>query len=300
MSLHSKRFLLYFITTLFLSTSVSSIVYAEEMIIVESVQTPAWLQVEGKRKALSPGQILKADHQVITGQTGKTILKLPEGSQIKLGNNATFNINSASNNNQSNSQIFNAAFRILKGAFRFTTSAFAPKSRRDIKISTTTATIGIRGTDLWGRVKETEDLVALLEGKISIERTNEDPIIMTEALSVYTASVNQPANPLSNVDIDTVNQLALETEHDLGNGIIVENGPYTVFVGSSKELNRAQALQQQYQDTGFPAEVIENNIDGIKWYRIGISGFKTYGDADYFSQLAADQFNAINPWINKN
>lgn len=299
-SFNLNRFLIYFLSVLFFHPIFLPKTNAEDSVTVEYVQAPAWVKDNNSLKALYPGQTLKQEQQVITGNSGKTVLKLSEGSAIKLGENSTFVINSI-HDSQSNSDVFNAAFKVLKGAFRFTTRVFSPNAyKRNIKIATTTATIGIRGTDLWGRVKAQEDLVALLEGEISINRVNEDAILMTEPLSVYTAKINEAANPLSTVDMNTVNQLALETELDSGKGIITQDGPYTVFVASSNKLEASERLKAQYISKGFPATITEIDINDTAWYRVGVSGYKTYADAVYFSDLSKTEFNSVNPWINKN
>lgn len=298
-SFNLSRFSYYLVACIFFYASNLSHVEAEDSVFVEYVQSPAWLKDGNDLSALYPGQRLLPNHQVITGKSGKTILKLSEGSAIKLGENSTFIVNSLQASQNSNS-VFTGAFKILKGAFRFTTGIFSPiTSKRNVKITTTTATIGIRGTDLWGRVKEQDDLVALLEGKISIERVNEDPILMTEPLSVYTAKTNQAANPLSTVDMNTVSQLALETELDKGLGVITPDGPYTVFVSSSKKIEHAEILKTEYVNKGYPATIAETNINNTTWYRVGVNGFKSYADATYFSELSKTEFNSTSPWINK-
>jgi hypothetical protein len=52
---------------------------------------------------------------------------------------------------------------VIAGAFRFTTSSQARK--RDIAIKVKNVSIGIRGTDLWGKSTDERDLVCLIEGK---------------------------------------------------------------------------------------------------------------------------------------
>ena len=130
---------------------------------VEAVQMPAWLDRAGLTVPVSPGVALQAGDTLRTGTGARLLLKLEEGSLVKLGENARFVIEKA----QPKGGVFEAAFNVVNGAFRFTTQTLAKSTRRDVKIRVgQNATIGIRGTDLWGRGRDDKDIVCLIEGKI--------------------------------------------------------------------------------------------------------------------------------------
>jgi hypothetical protein len=58
---------------------------------------------------------------------------------------------------QGENGLFTAALDVSKGAFRLTTDIFQKFQRqRAINVRTGTVTIGIRGTDVWGRSNERE------------------------------------------------------------------------------------------------------------------------------------------------
>ena len=80
---------------------------------------------------------------------------------------------------------------MARGAFRFTTSVLG--RQREIRARVGTATIGIRGTDVWGKHEDSRDFVVLLEGQIEIERDGRS-VAMSEPLSLFMAPAGQPVN----------------------------------------------------------------------------------------------------------
>jgi hypothetical protein len=56
--------------------------------VVEAVQMPAWVERGGGRMPLAPGMALQSDDDLRTGADARLLLKLAEGSAVKLGENA--------------------------------------------------------------------------------------------------------------------------------------------------------------------------------------------------------------------
>ena len=97
--------------------------------VVEGVQMPAWVEHDGIRTPLAPGMALVAGDRVSTGAESRLLVRLAEGSRVKLGANATLAITELKPNRGG---IFRAALHVLEGAFRFTTEALAKARRRDV------------------------------------------------------------------------------------------------------------------------------------------------------------------------
>jgi hypothetical protein len=127
---------------------------------------PGW-SATGARQPLAPGMELRSGDLVRTGTGARAYLMLAEGSRVKLGESARFNLHSSSLQPEKS---FHGALDILAGAFRFTTGKLKKAVPRELAIRVGTATIGIRGTDIWGKTDQEGDLVALIEGRIEISR----------------------------------------------------------------------------------------------------------------------------------
>src|SRR5687768_2531373 len=60
-----------------------------QTLVVESVVSPAWVERGGTREPLQPGAVLRAKDKVHTGASARLLLRLAEGSAVKLGEHAT-------------------------------------------------------------------------------------------------------------------------------------------------------------------------------------------------------------------
>jgi len=130
---------------------------------IESLQLPAWLDRGGLTVPASPGIELYSGDTLRTGRGARLLIGLSEGSVVRLGENATFEVAKV----ERRGNVFLAALNVVEGAFRFTTRAAGKLQQRDVTIKVArNATIGIRGTDLWGRGRDDKDIVCLIEGKI--------------------------------------------------------------------------------------------------------------------------------------
>ncbi|MGH8706319.1 MAG: FecR domain-containing protein, partial [Burkholderiales bacterium] len=116
--------------------------------VVEGIQMPAWVERDGMRIPLTVAMELKPGDRLLTGGDSRVLIRLAEGSIVKLGENGMLLLAELDPRRDG---VFQAVMRVAEGAFRFTTEALAKQRRRDVRISVATVTAGIRGTDLWGR-----------------------------------------------------------------------------------------------------------------------------------------------------
>jgi hypothetical protein len=66
---------------------------AADTLTVEAVVSPAWLEhAGGAREPLVPGANLRDGDRVLTGSGARALLRMAEGSAIKLGENAHFDV----------------------------------------------------------------------------------------------------------------------------------------------------------------------------------------------------------------
>ena len=144
------------------------------------MQYPAWLERDGRSVPLTPGTALQANDPLRTGNNARVQIKLGEGSTVKLGEKAKFQIERIEARG-----IFKATLNVLTGAFRFTTDALKKKIERDVSIKAKNVTAGVRGTDLWGKSTDDRDLICLLEGKISVGAEGHPTVTLDNPLDFY-------------------------------------------------------------------------------------------------------------------
>ncbi|MBP6501570.1 MAG: FecR domain-containing protein [Rhodoferax sp.] len=89
------------------------------------------------------GQQISSGDQVITGRSGQTQLRFSDGGLVSLAPNSQFNIDRYADDNQPEDGFFAS---LLRGGMRAITGLVGKRNHDNYRISTSTATIGIRGS----------------------------------------------------------------------------------------------------------------------------------------------------------
>ncbi|MCG8324034.1 MAG: FecR domain-containing protein [Thiotrichales bacterium] len=273
-----------------------SIAFAVPAAIVEGMQMPVFIEHVSQLRPLEPGMELQTGDRLLTGDGARVLLRLADGSLVKLGENAEFNVDSIAVP-EKREETFKAAFMVIKGAFRFTTGLISRYKNRDVTTQIRTLTVGIRGTDVWGKSEPDRDFVVLLEGQITIQRNNEPQQSMTEAMSLFMAPRGEPALPVTPVDPDDLAIWAQETELQENQGVMREDGQWVLNLASYHRIEIAEGMQATLIDRGFPAGIIQVNLDGRDWHRLVIRGFSTVSDGRTMGQQLSEQFGFTSPWV---
>lgn len=260
---------------------------------ISALQSPVWLQRDGAIRALKAGDEVIAGDKIRTGVDARVLIRLAEGSDVKLGGNTRWTLDTQSTSTSDG--VFNALMSVAKGAFRFTTTALSKSRKRNISARLNTATIGIRGTDVWGQVDETRTFVVLIEGKIEIER-NGQTTAMSNPLSLYSAPNNAPVEPLSTVDLNALATYAQQTELQTHQGVQSVDGTWRVNVSSYRNRENAQQLKNQLDNDGYPVFLQDVTLNNQNYTRVVMSGFRSRNDAQ-FMQLALSAAYGLTPWI---
>jgi hypothetical protein len=231
-------------------------------VVVEAVQSPAWLERGGYAVPLTPGTALQPRDRLRTGDKARVQLKLAEGSAVKLGENAQFVVERVET-----SGVFRATLQVLAGAFRFTTRKLLARER-DVAIKVGLVTAGIRGTDLWGKSSEARDLVCLLEGRIAVESEGHPVVALEQPLDFYQRP-RGGAPAVSKVNATQVEEWARETELAPDGPTARPGGRWRVSAAKYQTRDRALATRRELRARGYPAEV-DGPHNGI--YSVNVSG----------------------------
>jgi hypothetical protein len=218
-------------------------------VVVEAVQYPAWLERGGNAVPLTPGVTLLADDRLRTGGNARVLLKMSEGSAVKLGENAQFVIERAEDRG-----IFRASLNVLAGAFRFTTDALRKTRGRDVTIKVKNVTAGIRGTDLWGKSTDARDLVCLLEGKISVGAQGHPTVTLDQPLDFY-QKPRDGEPKVAKVDAKQIEEWARETEISPGGAAARVGGSWRVVAAVVPSRDQALVVNRTLRANGYPSEI---------------------------------------------
>lgn len=250
-------------------------VFAAAAATVEAVQSPAWRDRGGMTTPLAAGMELNSGDTVRTGVGARAYLMLAEGSRVKLGETARFALLSSSLPPE---KFFRGALDVLAGAFRFTTGKFAKARPRELAIRVGTATVGIRGTDLWGKTDGDGELVALLEGRIEITRAGET----TELAQPWTFfdAPRGKAAEVKALDPEVFRVLARQTEIQAGDGAARAGGKWRVLAAVAASEGAAVEQYDQVREAGFAARIRPRRTEGGGWrYEVLLSGFSSADEA---------------------
>ncbi len=216
---------------------------------VEAVQYPAWIERGGRTAPLSPGIALRASDTLRTGKNARLVLRLGEGSTVKLGERARFVIERVEPRG-----VFRAALRVLAGALRFTTAALGKHRRRDIEIRVRNVTAGIRGTDVWGKSTEARDLVCLLEGRVEVGSEGHAPVTLDTPRAFYQKPRDGEPR-VSRVDEKQVAIWSAETEIAADGPAARVGGRWRVVASRFTLRAPALALNRRLRAEGYPSRV---------------------------------------------
>lgn len=242
---------------------------------VEAVQSPAWRERGGVTVPLAAGMELKSGDLLRTGQGARAYLMLAEGSRVKLGESARFSLHSRSLKPEKS---FRAALDVLAGAFRFTTGKLRKSRRHDVAIRVGTATIGIRGTDLWGRTDKDGDLVALIDGRIEITRAGQITEL-AQPMTYYDAP-RAGAATVKDLDLETFVKLTRQTEILPGDGAARGAGAWRVLAAETDSEETALEFYDRIREAGFAVRIRPQARESGGWsYQLQLGNYSDASEA---------------------
>ena len=101
-------------------------------------------QADGRVSSLSKGGDIDSGHAIVTGGNGRAQVKFTDGGLISLQPNTEFKISNYVDQNDPKQDRF--LVDLLRGSMRAITGLIGKRNRDNYKLTTTTATIGIRGS----------------------------------------------------------------------------------------------------------------------------------------------------------
>jgi hypothetical protein len=268
--------------------------FAAPNAVVEAVQMPAWVERSAGRVPLAPGMELENGDKVRTGANSRLLLRTADGSAVKLGENASLLLNGMQ---QQKDGVFVAALAVGEGAFRFTTDIFAKiRGKRLVNVSVATVTIGVRGTDLWGKSAPNRQVVCLIEGRIDVTPPGEQPINMDQALQFYVRD-NDKSLPVAAVDAKQLAQWATETEVAAGAGAARRGGKWKVVLGTADTQADALKLYDDVRNAGYAAEIRPVLAGDKRSYNVRLANLPSRDEAQALAARLKGSMGVTEPRV---
>ena len=256
---------------------------------VDGVQMPAWVERAGSRMPLTPGMQLRAGDEVHAGGGSRVVIRLAEGSVVKLGENGRLRFTELS----PAKEFFKAALNVLEGAFRFTTDLVNKNRRREVSFRVSTVTAGIRGTDLWGRSRPGNEIVCLIEGAVEVTADGEAPLTMDKPLQFY-RRLQGATQPVGVVEARQLEQWARETDIEAGKGAARAGGRFGVRLATVDDQRTALEFYDRVRAAGYPAE-IQPTPEGL--YHLRIRQLASREDAEALAASLRGKLGIAEPLV---
>jgi hypothetical protein len=266
--------------------------------VVSAVQSPAWLVHAGATSPLKPGMQVGDGDTLRTAAGGRVYLQLPEKSTVKLGENTEFTTPAMQMAKDDQGSLVKGVLHILKGVFRFTTSLAGHSERRHMDIQVGVTTIGVRGTDVWGRASDDGSLVALLEGKISMDMPGHAGMMMDQPMHyMTTAAAGADMKMGMDVTSDKVADWAAQTDVVAGSGVLSDDGKWVVALVSSTSDADTAALMKKLAAAGYPADDTQVTVKGTAYHRLVVHQAASFKDAKALADKIGKLSPLMSPWV---
>lgn len=266
---------------------------------IEGLQLPAWVERGGERLPVRAGMALAESDVVETGKGGRLLIQLVDGSFVRLGEDARLALTSL-REGETEQGALTGLLNVVKGAFRYTAVGLGRMLKRDIQVNVASTTIGIRGTDVWGRSKDGGSTVCLIEGKVTLTHPARGEFVLDQPLSFFVAPAEGEPKPVGPVDPEKLKQWAAETDLDLGRGVLLPGGGWIVQLGSHDKETTARKIEKRLLAEGIPVEFTTVQLKNRTYHRLRVSGFDTQEDAKYFAAKLKGRPGIPKPWVTCN
>ncbi|MEQ1914711.1 MAG: hypothetical protein HOP24_08875 [Sideroxydans sp.] len=270
--------------------------HAEADAVVSAVQMPAWLHRGESTRPLRVGLELQNGDKISTGKQARVYVQTADGSTVKLGESAALTLNNLSQQRAEDS-IFSAALEVAKGAFRFTTGKLEKLRAREVAVKVAGATIGIRGTDVWGKDGDEMGVVCLIEGKIDVAGADNVPFVMDQPLSFYKMPKGAAPMPVGPVDSEQLKKWAQET--DINQPAASLGGNWKVELLIAPDQASALSAYDQWRSAGYDVRLLPVEKDGGWVYSLRIVQLANRAEAQQFAQQLKGNLGAENPIVSR-
>ena len=144
----SLPLLLSFAFALLLATCVHA---GSAGVVVSSSGSASIVSAQGKTRSAKAGDKIEPGDKLVTGDESRLNVKFSDNSQVQLHVRSQFRIDQYqfASKNDENAKGF---FSLLKGGFRTVTGLLGKYNRDAYRVTTSSATIGIRGTEYSARL----------------------------------------------------------------------------------------------------------------------------------------------------
>jgi len=141
---------------------------------------------------------------VSTGEAARLEVTFADNTRLTLGEKAKLTLDSYVFNPAASSGTIRLG---VVGAFRFLSGQVSKLATSDVSVTTSVATIGIRGTEFWAGPIDNQALgVFLIEGAVSVSNAAGDQVLSRPGQGTNIATLGAAPGPVTLWPVDKVNR----------------------------------------------------------------------------------------------
>jgi hypothetical protein len=162
--------------------------------VVARVRAEATIVAGAALRPAEPGAAVMRGEVLRTGPDARLEVRLNDGTVLTLGESAALSVDDYAFDLVRRDGT--ARLRLIEGVFRFVTGRIGSLPRHDLAVQSPVATIGIRGTDVWGGPIDGAFSVFLLSGRVEVTTTAGAAVLDRPGQGVTVPAPDQPPGPV--------------------------------------------------------------------------------------------------------
>lgn len=253
---------------------------APSTVTVEAVQVPAWVERSGQRSPAEPGMPLRAQDRAFTANGSRMLLRMGDRSAIKLGEQTELQVRSldAAGRDAAEPGGHQGAFKLVTGVFRYTAddSSLAQGTQRALRLELSSATVVMRGTNVWSTTNADQEAVCVFDGKAEVVRDAKPRIALDKPGALWIVYSGEPEKPADHATPAQWTKFIAQSELQAGSGVLLPGGRWRTVAALLDGPAQAATLQARLQAAGYPAET---KAKGGR-HEVRINQFATRADAE--------------------
>jgi hypothetical protein len=157
-------------------------------------------------------------------------------------------------------------------------------------------TIGIRGTDVWGRSHPDRQVVCLIEGAVKVGAEGEQAVTLDKPRQFYRRDMGK-TQPVGLVGANQIAEWSKQTEIEAGKGALRRGGRFSVQLAAADKEEAARAVRDQLRAAGYPAEVARRKEADKPIHVVRIGQLPSRDDAQALARQLKGRFGVQEPKV---
>jgi len=291
-----RRTFLQALAACFLQTLFVLPVLADDRVVIEAVQPPAWLERDGSYQAILPGEELRKGDALVTGGGGRMSVRLGDDGQLRQGAATRLSFSQLRSTGADQAGL-KALINVEAGAMNVETGSGSKARHIRIQLNQLEVDLTAASTRFSGETEKELDIACLLAGSMKVKQ-GEQAEDLGQPGQCYVLQLSGEKQRIDKqITSEQAEMVAAITASNSDRPVIRQQGSWAVNVASFEKQNDARQFMELLYKAGYPAAVSEVTVKGRPWNRISVPGFANKSEANRYKVLMQETFGAQSAWI---